>query len=119
MNSDGVFNVPYGAPKTDKLIDAANFRECASLLAESDVQLHHADFSTTVAKAGEGDLVFMDPPYVTRHNNNGFIDADEVEAIQKAFENDPDLKRFDTNGDGKLDETEVSAINPAPKKKKK
>ena len=52
-------------------------------------------------------------------NGNGFIDADEVEAIQKAFKTDPDLKRFDKNGDGKLDETEVSAINPTPKKKKK
>ena len=29
------------------------------------------------------------------------------------------LQRFDKNGDGKLDDTEVSAINPAAKKKKK
>ena len=52
-------------------------------------------------------------------NNNGFIDADEVEAIQKAFTTDPALKQFDKNGDGKLDDIEVSAMNPQPKKKKK
>ena len=52
-------------------------------------------------------------------NNNGFIDADEVEAIQKAFATDVALKQFDKNGDGKLDDIEVSAMNPQPKKKKK
>src|SRR5436190_15658861 len=52
-------------------------------------------------------------------NGNGVIDADEVEAIQKAFKTDPALKQFDKNGDGQLDDTEVSAINPPPKKKKK
>jgi NAD-dependent SIR2 family protein deacetylase len=52
-------------------------------------------------------------------NNNGFIDADEVEAIQKAFGTDAALKQFDKNGDGKLDDIEVSAMNPQPKKKKK
>jgi len=51
-------------------------------------------------------------------NNNGFIDADEVEAIQKAFAVDPALKQFDKNGDGKLDDIEVSAMNPSPKRKK-
>ena len=50
-------------------------------------------------------------------NGNGFIDADEVEAIQKAFKADPALKQFDQNGDGKLDDIEVSAMNPQPKKK--
>src|SRR5205085_1525639 len=52
-------------------------------------------------------------------NKNGAIDADEVETIQKAFATDPALKPFDKNGDGKLDEVEVSAMNPPEKKKKK
>ena len=52
-------------------------------------------------------------------NSNGFIDADEVEAIQKAFGKDAALKPFDKDGDGKLDDIEVSAINPTAKKKKK
>ncbi len=52
-------------------------------------------------------------------NNNGFIDADEVESIQKAFATDAVLKQFDQNGDGKLDDIEVSAMNPQAKKKKK
>ena len=52
-------------------------------------------------------------------NGNGVIDADEVAAIQRAFNSDPALKTFDKNHDGKLDDEEVSDINPAPKKKKK
>jgi len=52
-------------------------------------------------------------------NNNGYIDADEVEAIQKAFASDSALKQFDKNNDGKLDDIEVSGMNPQPKKKKK
>lgn len=92
VNADGHFNVPYGAPKTDNLVDEQNLQECASALASPDIEIAHSDFAATVRMAGEGDLVFMDPPYVTQHNNNGFIDynetlfswADQVSAAREA-----------------------------------
>jgi Ca2+-binding EF-hand superfamily protein len=46
-------------------------------------------------------------------NNNGIIDGEEVDAVRKAYEADPNgpLKRFDLNSDGKLDDTEIAAIH--------
>ncbi len=42
-------------------------------------------------------------------DKNGTIDGTEVEALRKAFDNDP-LKKIDANNDGKLDDTEIAAI---------
>ena len=35
----------------------------------------------------------------------------EREAIRKAFATDPTLKRLDTNGDGRLDDGEITVVN--------
>ncbi len=77
VNASGEFNVPYGRPKSDRVIDPDNLRACAALLA-GDVELAQRDFEVAVASAGPGDLVYFDPPYVTGHNDNGFIDYNEV-----------------------------------------
>jgi Ca2+-binding EF-hand superfamily protein len=47
-------------------------------------------------------------------NHNGIIDANEKEAIRKDYAEKPDgdLKRFDTNKDGKLDDEEIAAVKP-------
>jgi hypothetical protein len=54
-------------------------------------------------------------------NNNGIIDGDEVDAVKKAYEADPNgpLKQFDTNSDGKLDDGEIAAIKAGKGKKNK
>ncbi len=77
VNASGNFNVPYGRPKTKNLVDPSLLRACAQALAPPHVQLRHADFAEAVASAKEGDLVYFDPPYVTGHNNNGFVDYNE------------------------------------------
>ena len=77
VNADGIFNVPYGAPKSSNLVDSSNLRACSRLLAMPGVEIRCADFRDTLAESGAGDLVFLDPPYVTQHNNNGFIDYNE------------------------------------------
>jgi DNA adenine methylase len=78
VNSRGQFNVPYGSPRTDSMPDPVNVRACAKLLQQSQVRCRVADFQVAVKNAGEGDLLFFDPPYVTGHNNNGFIDYNET-----------------------------------------
>lgn len=78
VNSSGLFNVPYGRPKTDTIIDPLNLRECADTL-RAEVSLRRGDFSAmTLESAERGDLVYLDPPYVTGHTNNGFRDYNET-----------------------------------------
>lgn len=52
-------------------------------------------------------------------NANGVLDADEKQAMNAAFANDAELKAFDINGDGKLDDIEFAAIKPDGGKRKK
>lgn len=77
VNSDGIFNVPYGWPKTNFLIDENNFRKCAKQLRRRSVTLRCQDFEEIGGRVKEGDFVFFDPPYVTSHNMNGFVDWNE------------------------------------------
>lgn len=77
VNASGRFNVPFGAPKTNNLLDRDNLRQCSGALARPGVTLASGDFETSLAAVEPGDLVFLDPPYVTRHNENGFVDYNE------------------------------------------
>lgn len=77
VNSDGEFNVPYGMPKSDGVLDAANFRKCAAQLRRRGISIKHQDFGDIEQRVAKGDFVFFDPPYVTMHNLNGFVDWNE------------------------------------------
>lgn len=78
VNSSGIFNVPYGRPKSDNILDEANLRACACALQGQAVSLSIGDFEIALQRVKRGDLVFLDPPYVTKHNNNGFRDYNET-----------------------------------------
>ncbi|MGI9180573.1 MAG: DNA adenine methylase [Longimicrobiaceae bacterium] len=78
VNSAGEFNVPYGWPKGPNIVDDANLSECSLALRQPGVQLRICDFEATLREAQPNDLVYLDPPYVTGHNNNGFIDYNET-----------------------------------------
>ncbi|MEY9260035.1 DNA adenine methylase [Brevibacterium epidermidis] len=75
VNNKGKFNVPYGRPRSANLVDADNLSSCSKILASASVSV--ADFENSVMDAKSGDLVYFDPPYVTGHNNNGFVDYNE------------------------------------------
>jgi DNA adenine methylase len=77
VNAKGDFNVPYGRPKTDNITDAANVLACSEILRRPGVDLTWGDFEPALSSVSRGDLVYLDPPYVTRHNNNGFVDYNE------------------------------------------
>lgn len=77
VNSKGIFNVPYGAPKTDFVIDEGNFIRCSKQLRRRSIRIRRQDFSEIENRVNSGDFVFLDPPYVTGHNMNGFVDWNE------------------------------------------
>lgn len=70
VNRSGQFNVPMGS-KTEVVYPQGYLTRVASLLKRAS--LRTADFETVIDRAGEGDLVFVDPPYTVMHNNNNFI----------------------------------------------
>ena len=77
VNSDGKFNVPYGRPRSSHIYDKENLLACSKPLANRHVRLRHGDFEKALSTVKANDFVFLDPPYVTRHNNNGFVDYNE------------------------------------------
>ena len=73
-NLRGEFNVPKGTKNT---IVFEN-EDLALLSAQlSSAELKCCDFSDAIATAGPGDFLFVDPPYTTAHNNNGFVKYNE------------------------------------------
>lgn len=69
-NLKGQFNVPLGTKTQVTLLDD-DFEKASDLLSRAD--LRAGDFESVVAEAKKGDLVFLDPPYTTAHNCNGFV----------------------------------------------
>lgn len=74
VNLRGEFNVPLGT-KTTVLLNSDDFAGVSKLLTRAS--LFSCDFEKTIDAAEEGDFVFIDPPYITAHNFNGFIKYNE------------------------------------------
>jgi DNA adenine methylase len=70
VNLRGEFNVPIGT-KSSVVLESDDFEKTALLLR--GVKLVASDFEKTIDMAKRGDFVFVDPPYVTSHNFNGFV----------------------------------------------
>lgn len=74
VNLKGEFNVPIGT-KTNVLLDSDNFEEISRRMQGVDIRC--SDFESTINECGEGDFVFVDPPYTVKHNFNGFVKYNE------------------------------------------
>lgn len=70
-NSRGEFNVPFGRYANPGICQPDRLRAAASVLR--DVRLVCGDFDALVSAARKGDFVYFDPPYITGHQNNGFM----------------------------------------------
>jgi DNA adenine methylase len=62
VNRAGRFNVPFGAPKNGIVIPSPDQLRCAAA-ALTQAQIRATSWQNTLAFAGEGDFVFLDPPY--------------------------------------------------------
>ncbi len=69
-NLNGHFNVPIGT-KTQVIFADDSFDEVSSCLSSADIRCR--DFEETINEASSGDFIFVDPPYTTAHNFNGFV----------------------------------------------
>ena len=77
VNSKGQFNVPFGRAKKDTPFDSENLKSCSKALKSAKVQLRKGDFEHALRGVKKGDFVFLDPPYVTAHANNGFVEYNQ------------------------------------------
>jgi DNA adenine methylase len=75
VNLAGKFNVPKGEREA-VILDTDDFERVSRLLANADLRV--ADFDELVNEARKNDLVFADPPYTVRHNQNGFVKYNET-----------------------------------------
>jgi DNA adenine methylase len=62
VNRTGDYNVPFGRYKNPKICDVERLRTAASALV--GVKIETSDFERTCEKAGRGDAVYFDPPYL-------------------------------------------------------
>ena len=94
VNRRGEFNVPIGT-KSSVVFEGESFSDLAEVL--KGTVLLAQDFEGTIERAGEGDIVYADPPYTVAHNYNGFLKyndeifswADQVrlrDALKRAVE---------------------------------
>jgi len=74
VNLEGKFNVPYGKPKTDNIVEGRELFTAAKALSRKGVKLLVADFGESLKDVEKNDFVYLDPPYVTGHNGNGFLE---------------------------------------------
>ncbi len=102
-NLRGKFNVPIGT-KTQVVLPDDNFSETSKLLQNADIRA--CDFEETLFDARSGDLVFIDPPYTTAHNTNGFVKYN-----QKIFSWDDQLRLYRCIGAAKARGARVVLTN--------
>jgi DNA adenine methylase len=69
VNRKGEFNVPIGT-KTKVFLED-ELQAISKALANATLSI--SDFGQTMGNVGEGDFVYIDPPYTVKHNVNGFL----------------------------------------------
>jgi len=74
VNRRGEFNVPMGT-KASVLRAEDDFAAWAQRLKSATLVAQ--DFARSIATAGVGDLVYVDPPYTVKHNMNNFVKYNE------------------------------------------
>jgi len=74
LNGAGQFNVPFGH-NNRKLCTKTSIIETSKIFGKAE--LLSSDFEGAFDKAVSGDVIFADPPYTSRGQNNGFVRYNE------------------------------------------
>jgi DNA adenine methylase len=86
VNKEGIFNVPIGRYKNPLICDSKNLRNISIALRHTNAHLSVNDYQEALELAGEGDFVYLDPPYkptsitasFTSYTNGGFRDQNQI-----------------------------------------
>lgn len=70
VNSQGLFNVPFGSYKRPAICEEGVLRAVSAYLRDSDVRFMNGDFAQAVQNAGADAFVYFDPPYHSADNTN-------------------------------------------------
>jgi DNA adenine methylase len=71
VNLRGEFNVPFGRFINPTICQSDRIRAASRALQGIDLRVD--DFEALIRDTESGDLVYLDPPYITGHTNNGFL----------------------------------------------
>lgn len=71
VNLRGEYNVPFGYRLSDNRPNLEQLKAASDRLQSATLQV--GDFGMALREVGNGDLVFLDPPYTVAHNRNGFV----------------------------------------------
>lgn len=85
VNSQGLFNVPYGTYKNPNICEANVLRSIHSFLKNNEIEILNGDFSVATKSANRSSFVYFDPPYHSANNSNftgyqadGFGESEQV-----------------------------------------
>jgi DNA adenine methylase len=91
VNSQGLFNVPYGKYKKPAVCDEIVLRQISNYLNTNDISIISDDFENAVSTADARSFIYFDPPYhspdksnFTGYQADGF-DEDEQERLRNVF----------------------------------
>jgi DNA adenine methylase len=90
VNKRGQLNTPYGHMARPRICDEAGLESASRAL--QGVEILHGDFEDCVMRAGRGDAVYMDSPYVAASKSASFaafhasgFGVDDQERLARAF----------------------------------
>lgn len=70
VNSKGEFNVPWGKLSSPQIYNKELILACSERLQKSKIRC--VPFTTAVSDASEGDMVYLDPPYIPLSSSASF-----------------------------------------------
>ncbi len=93
VNSQGHFNVPFGAYKNPKIVDEPALEAIHQYLSDNDITILNTDFETALTQAARDDFIYLDPPYeplsqtasFTGYSWNGF-GRDQQVRLKRVFD---------------------------------
>jgi len=84
VNSQGLFNVPYGKYKNPAICEEIVLRQISNYFNSNEICITNKDFEQSVSSAGKRSFIYFDPPYhspdktnFTGYQANGFDDVEQ------------------------------------------